>query len=391
MHGFIDTPEGASYITDRSVSNTPVARMKLAPTATLLLLAAMLAACGRSEPAPEPVRAVRTMTLGLETATGVREYAAEVRARTESRLGFRVGGKMVQRSAEAGQRVPAGAVLAQLDPQDLKLSQAAAGAATQAARVNFELAEADVKRYRDLFAQGFISAVELDRRETTLKAARATLAQAEAQGSVQANQAGYAALTAPAAGVVTAVEAEPGAVLAAGTPVLRLAHDGPRDVVFAVPEDAVAGVRALLGKAGGLKVRPWGRAEAVPATVREVAAAADAATRTFQVKADIGRTDWQLGQTATVVVDLPARPGVAKLPLTAVTQLQGKTAVWVLDTASMTVKPQPIEVAGADGNSVVVTAGVVPGQRIVTAGVHVLTPGQKVRTYDAPASAVAGK
>jgi RND family efflux transporter MFP subunit len=363
--------------------------MKIAPLAPLLLAAALLAACSRNEPQPEPIRFVRTMTVGSDVAGGVHEYAAEVRARTESRLGFRVAGKMVQRSAEVGQRVKAGAVLAQLDPQDLKLSQAAAGAATQAARVNLELAEADFKRYRDLHAQGFISAVELDRRETTLKAARATLAQAEAQGSVQANQAAYAALTATAAGVITAVEAEPGAVLAAGTPVVRLAHDGPRDVVFAVPEGAVAGVRALLGKPGGVKVRPWGSTEALPATVREVAAAADAATRTFQVKADVGKADLQLGQTAAVLLDLPKLAGITKLPLTAVTQLQGKTAVWLVDMGTMTVKAQPIDVAGADGNSVVVKGGVSPGQRVVTAGVHVLTPGQKVKLYEAPVTAAA--
>ena len=164
---------------------------------------------------------------------------------------------------------------------------------------------------------------------------------------------------------------------------LRVAHDGPRDVVFAVPEDAVVGIRSLQGKRDALRVRPWGQATALPATVREVAAAADPATRTFLVRADIGQAPVQLGQTMTVQLDLPRRDAAARLPLTAVMRQQGQTAVWVLDTASMTVKVQPIAVAGADGNSVMVASGLQPGQRVVTAGVHTLTPGQKVKLYDA--------
>lgn len=345
----------------------------------------LLAACSRQEPAPEPVRAVRTMTISAETAGRTLEYAAEVRARTESRLGFRVAGKMLSRAVDVGQRVRPGQVLARLDPEDLRLTQAAAQAAVQSARVNAQLAGADLARYRELKAQGFISAAELERRETTHKAAGAALAQAQAQAGVQVNQAAYSVLSSEHAGVVTAVEAEPGAVLAAGTTVLRLAHDGPRDVVFSVPEDAVDAMRGLLGKPGALRVRLWGAAadERLPATLREVAAAADPVTRTFQVKADLGRADVQLGQTAAVLVEQARQVGVARLPLVAVTRHQGRTAVWLLDEASMTVKAQPIEVAGADGNDLIVGAGLRPGQRVVTAGVHVLTPGQKVKPYAA--------
>ncbi len=360
-------------------------RQRLAPVLlpVVVALTAVLAGCSRQAPAPEPVRAVRTMTVSADSAGGSHDYAAEVRARTESRLGFRVGGKMAARQAEVGQRVRAGQVLAQLDPQDLRLAQTAAGAALQAAQVNLDLAEADFQRYQGLRAQGFISAAELDRRASTLKAAKAQLVQAQAQAGVQGNQAAYSALTATAAGVITAVEAEPGAVLAAGTPVVRLAHDGPRDVVFAVPEDVVARMRPLLGQQGALKVRLWGTQATLPATLREVAAAADPATRTFQVKADLGRAEVQLGQTANVVIDLPRQEGVTRLPLTAVMQQQGQTAVWLLDRASMTVRVQPVQVAGADGNTVIVASGLQPGQVVVTAGVHVLTPGQKVKLYQA--------
>jgi membrane fusion protein, multidrug efflux system len=346
-----------------------------------LLAALMLGACSKPEPAPEPVRAVRTMTVTADTAGGQHEYAAEVRARVESRLGFRVGGKMLRRSAEVGQRVKAGAVLAELDPQDLRLGQDAAGAAVKSARVNLDIVSAELKRYKELRDQGFISSLELERREATVRSAQAAFDQAQAQASVQGNQASYSTLRATTAGVITAVEAEAGAVLAAGTPVLRLAHDGPRDVVFAVPEDAAASLRALIGAEGKLRVRLWGSNETLPATLREVAAAADPATRTFLAKADLGDAPVQLGQTAAVLIDLPKMAGVAKLPLSAVLQQQGKTSVWLVDKQSMTVKVQPVTVAGADGNSVIIAGGVNPGQEVVTAGVHMLTPGQKVRLY----------
>ena len=366
----------------------PTEPTRTAFTAVAALLAGvlivLLTACSRQAPVPEPVRAVRTLTIAAGQAGGSVDYAADVRPRVESRLGFRVGGKMVSRPADLGDSVKAGQVLASLDPQDLRLGQEAARSSVQAARVNYEQAEADLKRFKELRDQGFISTAELERRETTLKSAQAQLEQAQAQASVQVNQARYSTLVADVSGVVTAVEAEPGAVLAAGATVLRVAQDGPRDVVFAVPEDQAAAIRSLQDRAGALQVRMWGDGAApLPATVREVAAAADPTTRTFVVKADIGKTAARLGQTATVSIALPVVPGVVKLPLTAVFEQQGKSSVWLLDTASMTVRAQAIQVAGAEGNWVIVAGGLAPGQQIVSAGVHVLTAGQKVSLYGA--------
>ena len=173
-------------------------------------------------------------------------------------------------------------------------------------------------RYRELHEQGFIGAAELERRETALKAAQAALDQARAQAGVQGNQAQYTRLVAEGAGVVTAVEAEPGAVVAAGTPIVRVALDGPRDVVFSVPEDRVAELRALMGRAGALQVRLWGGdGETLPATLRELAAAADASTRTFVAKADVGTAALRLVRTATVVMERPRRDDQIRLPLAA--------------------------------------------------------------------------
>lgn len=346
----------------------------------LLVSVGLLAACSRPAPPAEPVRAVKVMTVGVSSLSSAHEYAGEVRARVESRLGFRVGGKILQRQAEVGQRVKPGQLLAQLDSQDYRLAADAARAQAAAALTQRDLAAADFKRYRDLQAQNFISGAELERREATLKGAQAGLDQAQAQLSAQGNQARYTSLVADAAGVVTAVDAEPGQVVAAGTPVLRLALDGPRDVVFAVPEDKVAALR--VGDA--VQVRGWGPGATVAGKVREVGASADPVTRTFTVKVAIDSKDSPpLGATVSV---RPASLSAAgqqaiKLPTSALRQEGQQTAVWVLDPASMTVKVQAVVVATADGNDAVIAAGLQPGQQVVVAGVHVLSPGQKVTIY----------
>lgn len=353
----------------------------------VLLAAAVLAACGKPSALPEPVRAVRTVVVASGMAAQSHEYAAEVRARIESRLAFRVPGKLLQREVNLGDSVKAGQVLARIDSKDLVLARGAAEAAVAAARTGRDQAGADYKRFVELQQKGFISAAELERRDSAFKAAQAQLDQARAQADAQVNQAAYAQLVADVAGVVTGVEAEPGMVLPAGQPVLRVALDGPRDVVFSVPEDRVAQLRAAASRPGALKVRLWGRDDAVPVQLREVAAAADPVTRTFLVKADLGRAEAKLGQTATVVLDLPVADDVIKLPTTALTEQGGKSVVWVLDPANMTVNAVPVQPAGADGNDVVIAAGLSKGQEVVVAGVHTLSPGQKVKRYQPPRAA----
>jgi membrane fusion protein, multidrug efflux system len=367
--------------------------MSLAHSSGLLLASVLLlAACGKQAPEPEPERAVRTLVVSDGDAGMTHEYAAELRARTESRLSFRVSGKLLERRVGLGDVVKPGQLLARLDAQDLLLAQDAARAGMQAARVNRDQAGADYKRFIELHQQGFISAAELERRDAAFKAAQAQLDQANAQASAQGNQSDYARLMADVGGVVTAVLAEPGMVVAAGNPVLQLAHDGPRDVVFSVPEQLISSLRAAAERPGALNVRLWGSdAPPQPVQLREVSAAADPTTRTFLVKADAGKLDARLGQTATVLLDLPRQANVIKLPLTAVLEQQGKTSVWLLDGKTMTVKLQPIQVAGADGNEVVVSGGLQRGAEVVTAGVHVLTPGLKVKRYQEPAAPAASR
>lgn len=352
---------------------------------TTLASAVLLTACGKHAEQAAPIRAVRTLVVTDGGGSLQREFSADIRARTESRLSFRVGGKVTQRAVELGQRVKAGQLLVQVDPQDLRLGADAAKAALSAAEAQAAQASADLVRFKELRSQGFISEAELDRHNTADRAAQASLRQARAQAGVQLNQAGYASLTAGAAGVITSVDVEPGQVVAAGQPVLTLAQDGPRDVVFAVPEDMGPTVRALIGKPAGIQVRRWGTTEWAAAKVREVAGATDNLTRTLLVKADIGDLQTELGQTAAVLVRTPTRvKGGIQLPLHALAQREGRSVVWVLDGSSMTVKPQPVVTGDILGNVVLVADGLKPGQEVVTAGVHVLTPGQKVKRYVEP-------
>lgn len=366
--------------------------MNIRPLILVSTVALLLTACSKPEAPQEPIRSVKLLKVSSGMVRGQSEYAGEIRARTESRLGFRVGGKLTQRPAEVGQRVVAGQLLAQLDAQDFILSSQAAQAQVSAAQTQRDLAAADLKRYTDLKNQGFVSGAEIERRQASLQAAEASLRQARAQGSVQGNQAGYARLVADGAGVVLSVEAEVGQVVAAGTPVVRLARDGSRDVVIAVPEDKLASVRS--GQVAQVRLWSAGTPGQAPleATVREVAASADPVTRTFQVKLSLpAGANAPLGATATVVLSAVAgAPEAIKLPTSALVRApggaKGETAVWVFDPATHTVVLRPVVVGAADGNDLLISTGLKDGEEVVAAGVHVLSPGQKVTRFAASAT-----
>ena len=207
--------------------------------------------------------------------------------------------------------------------------------------------------------------------------------QARAQLASQGNQADYTRLLADADGVVTGIDAEPGQVVAAGTPVVRVARDGPRDAVFYVPEDKVGQLR--VGQA--VQVRAWSAGAPMPGKVREVAASADPVTRTFLVKVAVDGSDVPpLGATVYVAPQAFAHAGVQamRLPTSSLRQEGGQTAVWVYEPGEGgggTVRSQVVQIATADGNEAVVAAGLAPGMQVVATGVHALAPGQKVTVY----------
>ena len=343
------------------------------------VLVAMVCGCSRKEVAPEPIRAVKLIEIGSHGRSAAVEYAGDVRAQTESRLGFQVAGKLVQRWVNVGDVVKKGQVLAEIEAQDYVLAAQAAQAQVAAAQTQRDLAQADWKRFSALKDKGFISGVELDRRHANLQAAQAQLQQAQAQAAAQNNQRTYTRLVADAAGVVTAVQAEPGQVVAAGAPVVQLAHDGARDIVISVPEGAYSQVK--VGQP--VQVRLWSQPDVLNGSVREVAASADPVTRTYVVKVKVLEQQPTLG--ATAYVRMPkledGRQGVVLLPSTAVGEQGGASVVWEFDPVSSTVHAHQVEVVGVEGNDVLIGNGLREGAQLVSAGTHVLTEGQKVSVY----------
>ena len=346
------------------------------------LALSLLAACSKDAPPPEDVRPVRALALaagGVRTST---EFSGDVRPRYESRLGFRVGGKISARKVDVGTSVKRGTLLMQLDPQDLRLGQAQAQASLRAAQTSYDLARAELKRYQDLRSQNFVSQAVLDQKVAAARSAQASVEAARAQSREQANQTGYASLEADTDGVVTGIDAEVGQVVQAGTPVVRVARTDEKEVVIGVPEDQVDELR----HAGDVKVRLWADPNrSIAGKIREISPVADPATRTYTVKVSIPASEEaRLGMTAVVEIQRQADAASGsqlRVPLSALVQNKGASAVWVVENNA--VRLQPVQVGGVAGNDVLLTNGVKPGQTIVTAGVNLLKPGQKVRILTA--------
>jgi len=345
-----------------------------------LALALTLAGCSKPAEKVEEVRPVRAIKMAAADTQAVAQFPGEVRARYESRLGFRVGGKIVSRKVEVGSMVKRGQVLMQLDPQDLQLAQTQSSAALSAAESNLELAKAELARYKDLREKNFVSQAVLDAKETAYRSARASRDQAAAALRTQRNQTGYGNLVADVDGVVTGIDAETGQVVAAGTPVVRLAQLGEKEIVISIPEDQVDALR----KVQDVTVRTWANPkQAIPGKLRELSPVADAATRTYTAKISIPNApaDVRLGMTAYVTFNSAAQGPMLRVPLSALVQNQGGSAVWVVENGA--VRLAPVQLAGASGNDMLIGSGLTPGQIVVTAGVHLLKPGQKVTLLDA--------
>lgn len=341
-----------------------------------LLLALVSAGCSKPAEKAEIIRPVRAITLVNGNSSAITEFSGEVRARVESRLGFRVAGKIVARKVDVGSIVKRGQVLMQLDPQDLQLIQTQADAALKAADSNLALANAEFRRYQDLRSKNFVSQAVLDAKETAYKAAQSSRDQAQAAYKNQTNQAGYTTLRSDIDGVVTSVDGEIGQVVAAGSPVIRVAQTGEKEIVIGISENKVESLRRV----SDVRVRIWANPDDVIAgKLRELSPIADSATRTYTAKISIpdAPADVRLGMTAYVSFVDKTPDATIKVPLSALFQDKAGTAVWVIDGG--TVRSTPVQVAGPSGNDILLSGGVVPGQSIVTAGVNLLKPGQKVK------------
>jgi RND family efflux transporter MFP subunit len=358
--------------------------------AIILGVALALAACGQEKTAKEPVRPVLTQTV-IPGAAATRDvYSGELRARHETDLGFRVAGKLVARSVDAGARVSKGTVLARLDPEDAHLAAQAATAQLASAESELVLAKAEMERHADLLAKRFISQSAYDVKQNAYNAARARAEQARSQAGLSSNQASYTTLVADADGVVVSVSAEPGQVVTAGQPVLRLARSGEKEVVLNAPESQLA--RFSVGQAVAISL--WADPSTVfPGRVREIAGGADPVTRTYAVRisAPTAPQAAQLGMTASVLLNTSVDPNLVLLPLSALAREGPKAAVWVVDPKTSKVKMRKVTIGHFREDGVTVTGGLQAGDVVVTAGVHKLRPDQLVRAEQAIKPALAAE
>ena len=346
----------------------------------VLLFVLVLAACTQAtEERPDEVRPVRVIKIGVTEGARRIEYAGEVRARHETRLAFRVGGKIVERLVEVGSSVKPGQAVARLDGSDLKLAAASSRAQVKSLELQRSLAEADYKRYRELREKNFISQAEYDRRANAFATAESQLAAARAQAAQVANQVGYATLFADVAGVVTAVEAEAGQVVAAGQTVVRVAQPGEKEVSFAVPEAQ----RTLTESSSSFQVS----LNAMPgktwkAKLRELSPAADPATRMYAARASIvdPAGDMELGMSAPGEVASEASRRI-EVPIAALHSRGANPQVFVVEPKG-TVRAQNVKTGGVSGERVVIESGLAPGDVVVAAGAQLLRPGQRVRILD---------
>lgn len=352
-------------------------------TATMAA-AALLAACSEPAPPPAVVKPVFVTTVTQAASAQTRSFTSVVRARVETDLGFRAGGKVVERLVEVGDAVKAGQPLARLDPVDYRLAVSAAADQVQAASVDAQQAASDEARLRRLLTDGSVGSADHERQKARADAAAARLDQANRQLDLARNREGYTSLVAPYAGVVTALRFERGQVVAEGQPVLSLAREGEREIVAELPEEWVGRARSLVASA-----TPWHDAKSpLRLVLRELSPLANAQGRTFRVRyAAVPESRAQvaalpLGSTMQLKLSAPnPGPAATVLPVSALVKASGSAGVWVLNAKGSGLVFKPVEVVAIDDASVQVT-GLEAGSRVVSVGAQKLDAGMRVRAIE---------
>jgi RND family efflux transporter MFP subunit len=305
-------------------------------------------------------------------------YPGEVRARYESKLGFRVSGKVAARLVEVGAHVSRGQVLMRLDPEQEVLHTAAVAAQVDAARSRVVQNRVDLERTQSLHARNFASAAELDQARLALAESESQLRNAEAQQQIARNQRAYTELVADRAGVVTAINAEAGQVVSPGAPVVVVAADGEREVAVSIAESRVAELR----EAKRMLVTLWANpGKTYLAKLRELSPDTDQVSRTYAARITIQEPGPEvgLGMTASVFTPDVAGDRAIRLPLAAIHDPEGKPQVWVIDAATARVAARPVKLGAAQKDTVMVVEGLKSGEVVVTAGANQLHAGQKVK------------
>jgi multidrug efflux system membrane fusion protein len=356
-----------------------VARSRGQWAGVILVMLLAVAGCRKSSVPASEARPVHTVQVTLTPDDQESSYTGDVRARWESALGFRVPGKITLRRVDVGASVKKGDLLAKLDPEDQRLGAEAARQQLVAARSDYEQAKADLGRYKDLFAKGFISAAEYDRRKWSYDTAAARLEQSTAQLELNRNQTAYTQLHADMDGVVTAVQAEVGQVVTPGQAVVKVARLDEKEVAVSVPENRLNELKA----ANDVDITLWATpGKTYQGRIREVSPSADNVTRTYTVKVTVLHPDAavQLGMTANVFLKRNGvHTRVARLPLTALFQSGNQPAVWVIDPKTSQVTLKPVQIGRYTQDYVTVVSGLNEGDVVVRAGVHKLNPGETVR------------
>jgi RND family efflux transporter MFP subunit len=323
-----------------------------------------------------PGRPVLVATVHYEAETPERSFVGTIKPRIETDMGFRVPGKVAKRLVEVGQTVDVGQPLATLDEVDLKLQAEQAEAEFRAATGVLAQAAASEQRAKDLRAKGWTTDAQLDQSRAAADEARARLNRAERSVELTKNSLSYATLVADTRGVVTATLIDAGQVVASGQTAIRVARFAEKEAVVAIPE-------TLVGRAkdGAASVTLWSEAgKKYVAKLREIAPAADPATRTYLAKFSLpGAGDSvSLGMTATLTLSDPATERVAKLPLSALYSQGGNPSLYIVDDAG-DVALKAVTVKSYESNTVTITGGVPEGAKVVALGVQKIDPAQKVR------------
>jgi RND family efflux transporter MFP subunit len=347
-------------------------------------VSALLAACSEPPAPVAPVKPVFVTTVTQTAPAHTRTFTAVVRARVETELGFRTGGKVVERLVEVGDTVKVGQALARMDPADYRLAVSAAADQVQAATVDAQQAASDEARLRRLLADGSVGSADHERQKARADAATARLDQAQRQLDLARNREGYATLVAPYAGVVTALRFERGQVVAEGQPVLSLARDGEREIVADLPEEWVGRARTLTATA-----TPWHDAKSsLRLVLRELSPMASPQGRTFRVRyaaAPEARTlvaALPLGSTMQLKLSgSHAGPAVAIVPVTALLKASGSEGVWLLNAKGSGLVFKTVQVVATDDASVQVT-GLDAGSRVVSVGAQKLDARMRVRAIE---------
>src|SRR6266403_1820041 len=351
----------------------------------VIAVALLLTACSKEQPKKVEIRPVR-VTLARHALSGdTIRLTGQIQAKDQINLAFRIGGRLQERNVTVGDPVTPGQVVARIEPQDVQNALRSAEADLASAQAVLANAHATEGRQSELLSKGFATRVQYDQAEQGLKTAQAQVESAQAKLQNAWDNLAYTDLKSDVAGSVTTKGAEPGEVVAAGRMILQVARQGGRDAVINVPSQLIRQSPKDPEVTVALSDEP-----AVVATghVREVAPQADAATGTYVVKIALDNPPdaMRLGATVVGQVKVHSEP-VIQLPGTALTQSEGKPAVWVVDPEKKTVSLVPVTVGHYDTSSAVVSQGLKDGDLVVTAGVQALRPGQEVRLLEAGAGA----